>query len=89
MPIGKRVPLMPWIKVPAATITFCGRADVLPALSNRLVTTADANGDICFYVSSPTALIVDINATADTAITPIDNLRTAHQQQTDHRVVLH
>ncbi len=32
IPIHKRVPLMPWIKVPAATITFCGRADVLPAL---------------------------------------------------------
>ena len=32
IPIHKRVPFMPWIKVPAATITFCGRADVLPAL---------------------------------------------------------
>lgn len=29
--IPKRVPLMPWIKVPAATITFCGVAEVLPA----------------------------------------------------------
>ena len=31
IPIAKRVPLMPWIKVPAATITFCGVAQVLPA----------------------------------------------------------
>jgi uncharacterized pyridoxamine 5'-phosphate oxidase family protein len=29
--IPKRVPLMPWIKVPAATITFAGRATVTPA----------------------------------------------------------
>jgi hypothetical protein len=32
IPIHKHVPLMPWIKVPAATITFCGRADVLAAV---------------------------------------------------------
>jgi hypothetical protein len=32
IPIHKRVPLMPWIKVPAATITFCGEADVVAAL---------------------------------------------------------
>lgn len=32
IPIHKRVPLMPWIKVPAATITFRGEADVIAAL---------------------------------------------------------
>ena len=32
VPIHKRVPFMPWIKVPAATITFCGKADVIAAL---------------------------------------------------------
>lgn len=32
IPIHKRVPLMPWIKVPAATITFRGQADVVAAL---------------------------------------------------------
>ncbi len=32
IPIHKRVPLMPWIKVPAATVTFHGRADVHAAL---------------------------------------------------------
>lgn len=31
VPIAKRIPLMPWFKVPAATITFCGRARVLSA----------------------------------------------------------
>lgn len=31
VPIAKRVPLMPWIKVPAATITFTAVADTLPA----------------------------------------------------------
>jgi hypothetical protein len=29
--IPKRVPLLPWIKVPAATITFSGVAEVVPA----------------------------------------------------------
>ncbi len=31
VPIAKRVPLMPWVKVPAATITFCGVAETIPA----------------------------------------------------------
>jgi hypothetical protein len=48
----------------------------LPAMSNRLVVAADTNGDICIYTSTATALIVDINATADTAITAITNQRT-------------
>jgi len=29
IPISKRVPLMPWIKIPAATITFSGTAQIL------------------------------------------------------------
>ena len=31
IPIAKRVPLMPWIKIPAATITFSGTARILEA----------------------------------------------------------
>ncbi|MCB8976510.1 MAG: pyridoxamine 5'-phosphate oxidase family protein [Ardenticatenaceae bacterium] len=31
IPIAKRIPIMPWIKIPAATITFSGQARVLPA----------------------------------------------------------
>jgi hypothetical protein len=31
IPIAKRIPLLPWIKIPSATITFCGEARVLPA----------------------------------------------------------
>ena len=31
IPIPNRVPLMPWIKIPAATITFSGTAHVLEA----------------------------------------------------------
>jgi hypothetical protein len=31
VPIPKRVPLMPWLKVPAATITFTGVAEVVAA----------------------------------------------------------
>ena len=30
IPIAKRIPFMPWIKIPAATITFSGTARVLP-----------------------------------------------------------
>jgi len=29
VPIAKRIPFLPWIKIPAATITFSGRARVL------------------------------------------------------------
>lgn len=28
VPITKRIPLLPWIKIPAATITFSGRAQI-------------------------------------------------------------
>lgn len=31
IPIAKRIPLLPWIKIPAATITFAGEARVLPS----------------------------------------------------------
>lgn len=31
VPIAKRVPFMPWMKIPAATITFAGTARVIPA----------------------------------------------------------
>lgn len=31
IPIAKRIPVMPWVKVPAATITFSGVARVMPA----------------------------------------------------------
>lgn len=31
IPIAKRVPVMPWIKIPQATITFAGTARVYPA----------------------------------------------------------
>ncbi len=31
IPIAKRIPFMPWMKIPAATITFTGAARVLPA----------------------------------------------------------
>lgn len=31
IPIAKRIPIMPWVKIPAATITFSGVARVSPA----------------------------------------------------------
>jgi hypothetical protein len=36
IPIAKRIPLMPWFKIPAATITFCGEARLLPASETPL-----------------------------------------------------
>lgn len=38
IPIAKRIPLLPWIKIPAATITFCGEA--------RVIESAEASPDI-------------------------------------------
>jgi hypothetical protein len=38
VPIAKRIPVMPWIKIPAATITFAGQARVFDA--------AEASGEI-------------------------------------------
>lgn len=31
IPIARRIPIMPWIKIPQATITFSGTARVIPA----------------------------------------------------------
>jgi hypothetical protein len=31
VPIAKRIPFLPWIKIPAATVTFAGTARILPA----------------------------------------------------------
>lgn len=30
IPIAKRIPVMPWIKIPQATITFTGKAVIIP-----------------------------------------------------------
>jgi hypothetical protein len=30
IPIAKRIPIAPWVKIPQATITFCGTARVFP-----------------------------------------------------------
>lgn len=46
--IDKRIPLMPWIKIPAATITFSGRAHVLEIgeLPPDLVQAVFSNKDV-------------------------------------------
>ncbi|AWB94427.1 hypothetical protein DCE93_01030 [Agromyces badenianii] len=31
VPIAKRIPFVPWVKIPAATITFSGVAEIMPA----------------------------------------------------------
>ncbi len=43
IPIAKRVPIMPWMKIPQATITFqgtariCGASEVMPDLLQKLL----------------------------------------------------
>ena len=48
--------------------------------SNRLIVEADDQGDVCFYTSSPVAMIIDVNAVSfDGGITSITNRRTDTQ----------
>ena len=50
---------------------------ISPVASNRLIVEADDQGDVCFYTSSPVAMIVDVNAVSfDGGITSITNRRT-------------
>lgn len=42
IPIAKRIPLLPWIKIPQATITFSGTAKIIPAV--------DADGELLHSV---------------------------------------
>jgi len=49
---------------------------IRPVQSNRLIVEADDNGDVCFYTSRDTALIIDINGISDTGITSFPNQRT-------------
>ena len=61
--IAKRVPLLPWIKVPAATITFAGeakvlesrevKADVLKALYRDVVKDETAMAESCVIEVTP------------------------------------
>ena len=52
IPIAKRIPLMPWIKIPAATITFSGTAtihepsEVAPELLHKLFRGLETNADM-------------------------------------------
>ena len=56
---------------------------VNPARSNRLIVQADDDGDICFYSTRATDLIVDINGVADAGITSFPNRRTDTRTNTD------
>lgn len=63
IPIAKRIPIMPWIKIPAATITFSGTARVLPAkeaapallqaLMRGLASDEEAVAHSCFIEVTP------------------------------------
>ena len=59
VPIPKRVPLMPWIKVPAATITFSGTAQILDKqdlgaeLLDKLYRDDEGRGEWCAIEMTP------------------------------------
>ena len=63
VPIAKQIPLMPWIKIPAATITFAGvarirdnqavKADVLNALYRDVVKDENAMAASCVLEVTP------------------------------------
>ena len=63
VPIAKRIPFLPWIKIPAATITFSGQAVVTPAeqvdpgvlraLFNGKETDADMIKEMCVIEIQP------------------------------------
>jgi len=59
VPIPKRVPLMPWIDVPAATITFSGTAQILEKedlggeLLDKLYRHDDGRGEWCAIEVTP------------------------------------
>lgn len=62
-------------KINKSDLNFNGL--VMPIASNRLVVTADADGDVCFYTSTPAAMIVDISGVAtSTDLASIANQRT-------------
>jgi hypothetical protein len=49
--------------------------------SNRLIVQADSNGDLCFYTSRPTALVIDINGVSDVGISSFPNYRIDTRSQ--------
>lgn len=63
VPIAKRIPLVPWVKIPAATITFCGQAkiiapdetpqDLLSALFRGLEMDAEEVANSCIIEITP------------------------------------
>ncbi len=69
IPIAKRIPVMPWIKIPAATITFAGTARVFPA--------REATPDLLRAILGPMA--EDDKTIADTSVievTPVGEFVT-------------
>ncbi len=59
IPIARRVPLLPWIKVPATTITFSGTAKILPrekvgvGLLNKLYRHDEGRAEWCAIEVTP------------------------------------
>jgi nitroimidazol reductase NimA-like FMN-containing flavoprotein (pyridoxamine 5'-phosphate oxidase superfamily) len=64
VPIAKRIPIMPWVKIPAATITFSGQAkvfdakdvenDILHALFRGLESDSEKLADMAVLEIEPT-----------------------------------
>ena len=66
VPIAKRIPIMPWIKIPAATITFSGQARVFAASeASREIRQALFRGVEANTSELATASIVEIVPVGD------------------------
>ena len=67
--------------IPKNTDGSIGRSDlnfdarVSPIASNRLIVKADADGEVCFYVQQPVAMIIDVNAVSAVGISSFPNHR--------------
>lgn len=67
------VPLGPDGRVAKSDVNFDG--SVSSIASNRLIVTADANGEVCLLASEPVDFVVDVNAVAGSGIEPFDFAR--------------
>jgi len=66
VPIAKRIPLLPWIKIPAATITFSGKASVLePAQIEKNVLFALLRGLVEDKERLATMCVIEIEPIGD------------------------
>ncbi len=75
------IPLGPDGGVARSDLNFDGL--VSPIASNRLIVTADVNGEVCFSSSEPVDFVIDVNAVATSGIEPLDFARVDTRSDDD------